>query len=534
MKTSIPKRDRWIIAIALLIVFGASYTLVFVNDDDGLNDRSEILGEVSNVNKDVRHKVSSRYDWRDSHKNQKIGLGDQIFTGKNSNAIVSFANNQKLTIMENSLIKFDSRPGEPLKIQVLSGEFKAQLAKNQKIEIEICGEKHLVEAQEQANFSIQNSKNCENVSVISDQENQKNIKIAKKDSPQRQTASVKSDSVNQLNSKLLDSERVRFEKEKADALAKEMAAKKPLDIVQLDTPNKAVRSSEKLTKISWNKVERAEKYSILVSSNDQFTESTNYETQQNYYDLPMNQADKVFYKVKAVSELSQSPDYSQSGLRYVSYPPLQFDQIKHQLSYDAKTSDEPLRPTQIQINWKPVTRITEYKLETSRDEKFSSTDKVYSTASTKLTLPIDQTGHTFYRLKGYNKDGLLVSQTKQVGQVEYTRNFDLSEPQISDDSKKITLFFQKSDGQFIKLKWKNAHKEKASQYYIEISNVADFSRTLYTLKANKESLLIDYSLPVGQYYWRVKSFNNAMVSNWSQTATINILSARQTASEKKK
>lgn len=537
MKLSIPKRDRIIIALALLIVFGATYSLLFVHDDQNYNASSEIVGEISSVSKDVRYKVRSRYDWRETHQKQKIALGDQIFTGKNSNAVVNFYNSQKLTILENSLIKFDSRPGEPLKIQVLAGEFKANLAKNQKIEIEICGEKHLVEAQEQGDLSIQNSKNCADVKVKSDQ---KNVKIVKNASALRQTASAKSNFINELNANLIESEKkylARLEKEKeealakekAEALAKELAA--PLDIVELETPNKALKPSEKFSQINWKKVDRAQKYQVLVSTNNNFTAAESFETDKTSFAIPLHNSDKLFYKVKALSETAQSPDYSQPGLRYIHYPTLQLDKNEHRISYDAKTSNEPVRATQIDISWKPIPRITDYKLETSRDENFSSTDQVYSTEKNTYSLRLDQTGPTFYRVKAYNKDGLLVSQSKDIGRIEYTRNFDLLEPLISEESKQITLFFQKSDGQFIRLKWKNAQKDKASQYYIEISNSADFSKILYTLKAIKESMLIDYSLPVGRYYWRVKSFSNSVVSNWSQTATINILSTRKTASE---
>ncbi len=103
------KTDRKLMAGALIILLMMLYLLY--NDDLLLRrqDSSQLkkIGQITELKDDVRQKISSQFTWKSLRSTKEIHLGDSLFTGANSSAVVKLDDGRTLTLQENSLIAFN-------------------------------------------------------------------------------------------------------------------------------------------------------------------------------------------------------------------------------------------------------------------------------------------------------------------------------------------------------------------------------------------------------------------------------------------
>jgi hypothetical protein len=107
------KTDKRLLVLASLVLLLALY---FLYDDsllfgDGENDRQPI-GSISLLQNDVRKKSAQKFVWKSSKLQERISLGDSIFTGEKSTTEIRFIDGGVLTLGPNSLVVFTDVGGQ--------------------------------------------------------------------------------------------------------------------------------------------------------------------------------------------------------------------------------------------------------------------------------------------------------------------------------------------------------------------------------------------------------------------------------------
>ena len=200
---------------------------------------------------------------------------------------------------------------------------------------------------------------------------------------------------------------------------------------------------------------------------------------------------------------------------------------------NARTSDQSAKTHDYDIQWAKTSRTDHYLIEFSDDQTFKKISASYKSKTNSWSGQFQNFEKKYYRIKSVSASGQERTASQSAAFVEYVKKFDLLPPEIEERSKNLSLFFQKTEGQFIRLGWLNSQSDKAAKYYIEISKDKDFKTIFKSYSVTKPYVHINETVALGEYYWRVKSFSAEIVSNWSDTGIFKISSQRSTASSEK-
>ena len=249
MFKGISKNDIRIVLMCSLI-FGGTFFILFFDlySSSQSNSDQPIIAKATVILNDVRLKKKDQFDWSKSSKNQSIRNGDQVFAGENSTATVELLDGQKVQILENSLIKFDQKQNVK-NFKIMFGSMKAQVKKNEMIEVTICGVKHSVKSDSDDEMTIINNDDCIKPEI--------KLQKSKVDLPLKK----KNRAIASLTKKLI---------EKRKPVVVEVVPVPEPVIVQLATPalnqqNILMKASDKSKRFEWSQVDHADYYVVNIA-----------------------------------------------------------------------------------------------------------------------------------------------------------------------------------------------------------------------------------------------------------------------------
>lgn len=511
MFSRISRNDFKIICAFCLLFLGTGYVLLFdlFNSTNSNSDRPVVATTVAVAN-DVRLKMKEQFDWSKSAVKDTIRYGDQIFAGDKSSVTIEFLDGQRIKILENSLVKFDQKQNVK-NFKIVFGSMKTQVKKDEVIEVSICGEKHRITSSTDDEITISNSDNCVKPEI---KLNKNKVAIGNK--PKKNTRALA-----ELTEKVIEKQKPVIIELPAPVLSK----------VSIVMP-----ADEEATKIEWNKVENADYYTLeLADEKAPSVVLKKYETKEPVVEFsPIVDVNQYSYSVQAHSNLPNFvPAPPIIGKIQLKYSPVKIFAPAKTVEMKTKTSDQKAKPQDFLIHWVEVPRANHYKVELANDEDYSEITDTKKSMTNSINVELNEFGKKYYRIKAYTSDGEEMTHSTKLSYIEYNRNFDLRPPQIDAKNKNMSFFFQKTEGQFIRLSWINPQIEKAPSHYVEISNTIDFSNIVKSYSTENQYIILSESITQGQYYWRVKSFSPEIISNWSDTGILSIISKRETASVKK-
>ncbi len=160
MRLQISKSDIKLI-IFCSFIFVVSFLMLYFDIFTGSGEKSNqpIVAQAIEIDNDVRKKSSQNFAWSKSRTSEPVRMGDQIFTGENSKVILQFEDNQKLSINQNSLVKFDHKKNIK-NFKIVFGSMSAEVKKGELIDVVICGEKVRLQAESDDIIQISNNENC--------------------------------------------------------------------------------------------------------------------------------------------------------------------------------------------------------------------------------------------------------------------------------------------------------------------------------------------------------------------------------------
>ncbi len=495
-----------------MVIFCITFLALFFDIFSQFQNKSDqpIIAKATGISNDIRLKQSQQFDWTTTTNLQKIHLGDQIFSGENSQVSIEMSDGQKVHVFENSLIKFEEKKGVK-NFKISFGNVKTQVKQGEMIEISICGQVQRIVAETNDELMISNNDNCV----------APKIQFAKK-----LTAVV-------LNKKRRNLENVvdKFIVESQPKPIAPIALSPPI----LRVPLTSVWANEKSKKIEWSEVLHASGYVVLLTDKKNSTFVQKIETKDlNFEFTPDSEIDDYKYSVQAMSDQKEYfiSDYSVGEIQ-IKYLPIKIEKPENTFVMNARTADQSAKTYDYDIQWAKTSRTDHYLIEFSDDEVFTKVSESYKSKTNSWSGQFKNFEKKYYRVKSLSASGKERTVSQSVAFVEYIKKFDLLPPVIEERSKNISLFFQKTEGQFIRLGWLNSQSDKAAKYYIEVSKDKDFKTIFKSYSVTKPYIHINESVALGEYYWRVKSFSSEIVSNWSDTGVFKISSQRSTASSEK-
>lgn len=519
MILTISKNDIKIILICSIIFLGAFLVLYF-DLFANLNEKSDrpIFAKAVVVDNDVRKKSDQQLAWAKSSTQDFIRYGDQIFTGEKSNVVLELEDNQRIKIQENSLVKFEQKKNVK-NFKIMFGSMTTQVKKGELIEVVICGEKIKIEAQSDDEMKISNNDNCVKPEVKLNNVKQK---VALKPKKRQIAAATKA-----------------IIEKSLEPIVVEPVAPLPQPVPLVDPSLKKqtykFMSTDTVKKIEWFEVDHANSYFVKIfDSENPNNVVAEFEAKSSNFEFKPTDLSSYSFSVQARSEdklfLNSNPVL---GAIEIDYPPIKMHNPEKSYTFEPRTSDQKLPQIDHPIRWSAVPQAAYYQLEIADSSEFTNVIQTEKLKKNSFEYPLKETGKLFYRVKAYSKNQKELTRSKSTGYMEYIKNFDLLAPSLVTQMKDQVFFFQNTQGQFIRLAWQNKQVEKAPNYYVEMSTSRDFENVYRKFNSDRPYLLLSESIPQGFYYWRVRSYGESVVSDWSETGTLKIQTKRAIAEDKK-
>jgi hypothetical protein len=157
--SSLSKFDRLGLTLCLLLIALFSYFYIKNNSNFNQRNPTDSIGQILTLKNSAQIKQSRDFAWADIQDKDYIQQNDSIFVGPDSEITIKFKNNELITLKENSMLSFN-KSDSTFDIALKFGEINSEQI-SQKIEIDVCGKKELVDPSNAKNISIVKNNNCQ-------------------------------------------------------------------------------------------------------------------------------------------------------------------------------------------------------------------------------------------------------------------------------------------------------------------------------------------------------------------------------------
>lgn len=528
------RNDLYTTIVCLLIIALGAYFLktdfsFFSLGQD--SQTSETIGQIDKVKSEVRRRSTKNIFWTNSHEKDILTFGDSIFVGSDSETEIKFADGRKIKIGPNSLVKF-TVDDKKLKLNLQYGTIKSDRLPTGLI-LDDCGQSLEIES-DNGDIEIGKKNTCGKVKVKT---KTGAITVNKK--------TVDSTGLVQSRKSLTTLFEKNIEKVETPSMLTETQINttdviNPLvDIKQASPPvlnnekQTYFMSTDKPLILKWPAADFAKEYVLEYSSTPDFADKKEHRSKQNQFFVDSIQSDKIYYRVKSISENNTESAYSQIGEVSIRYPRIKLKAPKLNYDYFARNSRDKGKAKEFKVDWTEVPNAKKYVVQVIDESNVHAPKRIVSRKPASL-IKVPTTGRYNYKVTAYDAQNRQISSTKDAGEIVYNRVFDLVTPYIENSVESMSYYFQKGLGRFIWLKWNT--QQDANRYKVEIAKDKEFTQVYKAYLTKNKKMLLKDNFPQGQYYWRVRSEVNEdqknQVSDWSNSALIEIKSGQENKSKK--
>lgn len=440
------KTDRQILATAMMLLIFMLYLLY----DDSLilpsDDTSNLtpIGKISQMESDVRRKLSKQFLWRSAHSKDTLHVGDSLFTGRDSVAHVELKDGRTLTLQENSLIVFNTT-GDQLNLDLHAGRIQGKLDGCVRINIkgeskEVCGENSPIE---------------------------------------------------------VDSDGLIDVKKETEA---------PREIISwVQEPSKSFFHYKNNTplKLSWKTNKKFGRYRVQLSRQDDFQdiayEEKSLSSRVTTRGYPVN--GKFFIRIQGDNLKGRAAGFSKPlpiEFREIAAPLLTLPQPQQKFQFLTDADGELLAPSQVPFKWKYPLKDVGFDLEISTDQKF--TEVLLSQKNIKgfeaLSAPL-AAGNYFARVR----DAVVTHGVSRPWSPPVPFSVQINPPVPLPAPRLLTkdIKYIAPADEPLKILWTQV--SEAQQYFVEVSPRPDFVDK-QTVPATTTDLTLANLAP-GKAYFRV-------------------------------
>ena len=525
----------YVCLIGLGIGFYALHTDFSFFNIGGRSTSGNTIATVSKVESDVRLRGTKNIFWENARDEDSIVQGDSLFVGPESSIVVNFEDGTSITIGANSLIKFKTE-GDKVKLSLSYGSIKSENMPS-KLILDDCGKSLDIQtAKGDTDLEIGKSSECGKIQVKTKKGEVKvNDKVVTK---AKELIVAPPPIVKLIDKPIINEAIVKLESLPAQEVAKinEMKPEEVQKKIEAETkpllPPQLLRDSakilidkDKIPAASWMKVENAKEYILETADNPEFANPTISRSPATISKIENLTGDQVYYRLKTVGNNNATSEYSKTGKIDLVYPSIRIKDDKIVYDYIAKDSKDIGKPKNFNVKWTEVPNAEKYVVEVDTKDGDFSKPTTYTTREPASAIKIPGQGKYKYRVSAFNKAERKISSTNKLGEVIYNRLFDMKTPLIEKTASSLQFFFQKGVGKYIWLKWAAPENKKSDKFRVEISKDESFTKLFKSYETNKNKVLVQESIPTGQYYWRVRAESGEdkeQVSDWSKPGYIEV------------
>ncbi len=120
-----------LLAIASIVVLGIAGVLLSQSTETPEENLGRPLGVLRELKNEVRYKYTRTFFWKDAQDGRKVYDGSQIFVGPKSSALLVFAENRKIRLNEETLLRLSQVEQNPalIALQINDGGFNLKSGK---------------------------------------------------------------------------------------------------------------------------------------------------------------------------------------------------------------------------------------------------------------------------------------------------------------------------------------------------------------------------------------------------------------------
>lgn len=535
IKAEISKTDKVILAACMLLILVCMYALLnlekFFKSDRSV---SVVVGNLTAIEADVRHKSKSDYFWETSKLANQIYQGDSLFTGEKSLSVVTLNDGEKLQISQNSLVHFSGDESQ-LKIDLAFGSIKTS-GLEKPLLVTDCGQKYLIEST-QAQFELSKSDLCGSFQLLvktgTVQVTKHKIRKTFSNTDTRKVTLPDSFASSSPAKRQLVIPLVAPSVQTSPELlatpvviVPELEPAVPaLDQIGLAAPefkktlqNITLESDTKV-RLSWTPVLDAKTYGLEISNDKKFNKSKMIQVKTSFYSFSPPTSGTYFFRVKAFSSGSIPSPVSKLAVVKTEFPPIEVVQSKFVNSYQARSLADTGQAKKFPLSWNLIPTAEKYVIEVDNSSEFTNPTKTeVLVASGDVEVP--RAGNYYFRVSALDTTGRKISSMPSFGEIAYKKLDQISGPLIDNAYKSLSFYFQKEYGQFIWLRWKSSLE--SFNYRVQVAQDRDFNKINLTFAAADTKVLIKSKLLAGNYFWRVRSESPENISAWSETSELKV------------
>lgn len=269
-------------------------------------------------------------------------------------------------------------------------------------------------------------------------------------------------------------------------------------------------ASPESPKLAWKPVLQTKNYVLQISKDASFKEVEKHDVAQTQVAWSQYRPGQYFYRVYARGLNGLLSEPSEVGTIDIGIGSLTLDPMK-----TINAIGQAPGPKETPISWSEIPFAKSYLVQMDKNKDFSHPQQLeYS--SNAGTLAVPDPGRYHVRVQALDEANKPLTGFSNIEEVLYTFRTPLASPLLMEPFNNASIFLQTEMEPFIWLEWKKV--EGATSYRIEISDKADFSRTLITKSLPGNRYLIKDRVPLGKIYWRVRAEakGDEELSEWTE------------------
>jgi len=269
--------------------------------------------------------------------------------------------------------------------------------------------------------------------------------------------------------------------------------------------------------LRWSKVAGADRYTLQISRNRQFTDIIVSETlPRTSFTWRNIEPGTYYWRAKGLSENFKDGLYTAVQQLQINLAPPQ--QLSQALIVD-EVPDQLLltaAPPPLLLKWNPTIFTKNYEVEFSNQSNFTNSTR-FITSQNERRVQVPRPGIYYWRIRGLDSGKLPVSPFSSAYTLEFqrvfkdpmaVRNLAAVYPRQQDS---IILVGQKTSE--LEFKWSKPYE--SAKYRIELSYDPSFEFVFYTAETNTNFYKYTQPFQARVIYWRVRAEGQDFVSDWT-------------------
>lgn len=273
------------------------------------------------------------------------------------------------------------------------------------------------------------------------------------------------------------------------------------------------------TRLQWSQAENAAKYELEISATQDFSRARKVNASDPQFLWKDTQPGTYFVRARALSPEGIPGPYSPPARMQVRAGTPVLKPFEKYVKL-GRTGEEP-PPIEAKARWSPIVAARSYRVQISKEPDFKAPQQLV-TRDPASNLKIDEPGQYFVRVQGLDANGNPITDYSEPQPLEYNFHDPMPPPRLLEPYDKAAIFLQKTEAPMFWLEWSRV--TEATSYELQISAEENFQTVLFATESQSPRVLLQNRVPVGRFFWRVRSRINAesRASAWSEPRSFEI------------